>query len=243
LFGCSWFGTTMPFGSGLRTYFRYKIINQGNGFVFAIADADPTRNPSTAMCGRGDASLGYSGLPNNGIAIPGLTIAAIQPPKIGLEIDATKDNPRNDPNNSHMAIVYWGDPTVSDDDNIHGEPTVAVAGSPQNPLAIPRPIVNDINTFLHVRLEIVRTPSAGGHSYAIKAWVLDILPPDFDVLTTDFSESIKAAQIHTSANIADLSTGNEAMRDIRIGFTNSASGASSSDQQIQITNFAIRTLP
>lgn len=241
LFGCSWFGTTLPFGSGLRIYFRYEIINVGNGFVLAIVDADPSRNPSSVMCGRGDSSLGYSGLPNDGNAIPGLSIAPIQYPKIGLEIDTSKNIARNDPNNDHMAIVYWGDPTLNDDDNIHGQPTVAISGSPQNPAAVTRGIVRNTATGLHVRLEIVRATTAGGHNYVIKAWVLSYLPVDFDVLTANFDETIEPAQIHTSADIADLAVGNEALRNIRVGFTNAASATS--DQQIQITNFAIRTLP
>ena len=241
LFGCSWFDTPLSFGGSLRAYFRYKIIDRGAGFVFAIADADPSRNPSSAMCGRGDASLGYAGLPNEGNAIPGMTVAPIQYPKIGLEIDTVKDVPRNDPNNQHMAILFWGDTAISDDDNAHGAPTTAVPGNPQNPAAAPRSIVRDTNVYRHVRLEIIRTPNSGGHSYSIKAWVLSILPPDFDVLTTDFDEDIVAAQIHTSANISDLTVGNEALRSVRVGFTNAASATS--DQQIQITNFAIRTLP
>jgi hypothetical protein len=241
LFGCSWFQTPLSFGGSLRAYFRYRIVHRGTGFVFAIADADPSRNPNAAMCGRGDASLGYSGLPNDGNAIPGMMVAPIQYPKIGLEIDTAQDVPRNDPNAVHMAIVFWGNPAISDDDNVHSAPAVTVPGSPQNPPAVTRGIAGDTNVYRHVRLEIIRTPNSGGHSYSIKAWVLSILPPDFDILTADFDEDIVPAQIHTSANIADLTIGNEALRSIRVGFTNAASATS--DQQIQITNFAIRTLP
>ena len=243
LFGCSWFGTTLPFRNGLRAYFRYQIIDRGEGFVFAIADADPARNPGTAMCGRGDASLGYSGLPNDGTPITGLTVAPIQYPKIGLEIDTSLDLARNDPNSYHMAMVYWGDPTVNDDDNIHGASVAPIPGSPQNPAAKTNTVVNDTNTYLHVCLEIVRTAVSGGHGYATKAWVLDYLPPDFDLLSADFDEDIETAQIRTSATIADLSAGNEALRNIRAGFTNAASTSSASDQKIQITNFAIRISP
>lgn len=242
LFGCSWFGTTLPFGNGLRAYFRYEILNVGVGFVLALADADPSRNPSLGMCGRGDSSLGYSGLPNDGNAIPGFTVAPIRYPKIGLEIDTRQDFfSRNDPSSSHMASLFWGSPTVDDDDNIHGAPTIAVAGSPQNPTAVNRSIVRDANVGRHVRLEIVRTPNLGGHDYVIKAWVLSFLPPDFDVLSADFDEAIVPAQIHTSASIGDLSADKEALRNIWVGFTNAASATS--DQQIQISSFAIRTTP
>ena len=243
LFGCSWFGTTLPFRNGLRAYFRYRIINRGEGFVFVVADADPTRNPGTSMCGRGDASLGYSGLPNNGTPISGLTVSPIQYPKIGLEIDTSWDSERNDTNSNHMAIVYWGDPTLNDDDNIHGASVTAIAGNPQNPVAKTNTAVNDINTYLHVRLEIIRSPISGGHSYTTKAWVLNYLPPDFDLLNVEFDEDINAATIHTSATIPDLAADNEALRNIRIGFTNAASAYGTTDQQIQISNFAIRISP
>ena len=239
LFGCSWFGTPLAFGNTLRAFFRYKIINAGLGYVFTVADADSSRNPSTSMCGRGDSSLGYSGLPNDGNAIPGLTVAPIHYPKIGLEIDTTKDVSRKDPNSSHMAIVYWGNPTVDDDDNIHEAPTVAVGGSPTNPAAVNRSIVRNTDAYRYVRLEIVRIPDASGHTYTTKAWVLNILPPDFDNLTADFDEAIAPAQIHTTGSIANLSSGNEALRSIWVGFSNAASRTS--DQEIQITNFAIRT--
>ncbi len=243
LFGCNWFGTTLPFGTGFRAYFRYRITNRGQGFVFAIADADPARNPSAIMCGRGDSSLGYSGLPNDGNPIPGLTVAPINYPKIGLEIDTSQNIARNDTNNQHMAIVYWGDPTLDDDDNIHNTPTVAATGSPQNPLAVTRSIVRNTNVYLHVRLEIIRSAISSGHRYTTKAWILDILPPDFDLLTADFDETIASAQIHATGDIADLSAGQEALRNIRIGFTNAASSAASSDQTIEISNFAIQANP
>ena len=241
LFGCSWFDTPLAFGSSLRAYFRYKIINAGLGFVFALADADPVRNPSTSMCGRGNDSLGYSGLPNNGNTIPGLTIAPIMYPKIGLEIDTTLDVARNDPSNSHMAIMYWGDPSVDDDDNVHGAPSVVVSGSPQNPAAVNRSIARNANVSRYVRIEIIRTPGINAHTYAIKAWLLNILPPDFDNVTVDFDEDIAPAQIHTTASIADLTVGNEALRNIRVGFTNAASRTS--DQQIDITDFVVQTSP
>jgi hypothetical protein len=140
-----------------------------------------------------------------------------------------------------MAIIFWGDPAINDDDNIHSSPVIPATGSPANPTAVTRIIVNDVGVNLHVRLEIVRTPNAGGHAYAIKAWVLNILPPDFDNLTVDFDEAIAAAQIHHTASIADLTTGNEALRNVRVGFTNAASATE--DQKIQISNFAIRTSP
>jgi hypothetical protein len=243
LFGCTWFDAPIAFGSTLRAYYRYKIVNVGLGFTFTLADADSSRNPGTSMCGRGDASLGYSGLPNDSNAIPGLTVAPIKHPKIGLEIDTAKDIARNDPNTSHMAVVFWGDPGVDDDDNVHGAPSVAVPGSPQNPATVSRAIARNTNAYRYVRIEIVRTPETNAHSYAIKAWLLDYLPPDFDNLAIDFDEDIATAQIHTTSSIADLSEGSEALRNIRVGFTNAAAASRTSDQQIDITNFAIRTSP
>lgn len=239
LFGCSWFSTPLAFKSGLRAYFRYRILNRGEGFVFTLADA--TRNPDTLRCGRGDSSLGYSGLPNNGGDIPGLSLQAIQPPKIGLEIDTRQTLARGDNNRNHIAIVYWGDTMLPDDDNVHYAPLTPIAGTPSNPAPVTRTIANDRDVNLHVRLEIVRTRATGSSTYTFKAWLLDFLPSGFDDLNTPFDEDIEPAQLRTSASIADLAPNEEALRTIRLGFTNAASA--SADQLIEISNFAVLTQP
>lgn len=243
LFGCSWFGTPLAFGSGLRAYFRYRIANSGEGFVFALADADAEINPGTAMCGRGDSSLGYSGLPNDGNPVSGLTVLPIRPPKIGFEIDTSEDSSRSDPNNSHLAFVYWGAPSIADDDNVHKAPDPAVLNTPKNPSAVSRKIVNDLNTNLHVRIEIDRTRLSDRSNYVLRAWVLDTLPQEFDNLSEAFDESIEKANLRTSTTISDFAPGKEAMRYIRLGFTNAAAHSGNSDQVIVISNFAVLNLP
>ncbi len=114
-FGCSWTPETRLLGKGLRSYFKFRIQDTGEGFVFAIIDGD--RNPAN-VCGAAAQHLGYSG--NNGVT-PGITH-----PKIGIEIDTTQTlsqraalnpfaantlaNGRSDPNyiGGHFGIVYWG---------------------------------------------------------------------------------------------------------------------------------------
>ena len=243
LFGCSWFGTPLAFGSGLRAYFRYRISNRGEGFVFALADADASVNPGTAMCGRGDSSLGYSGLPNVGNSVPGLTILPIRPPKIGFEIDTSNDRSRNDPNSNHIGFLYWGAPDSTDDDNVHDAPNPSLPNAPQNPGAITRNIVNDLNTALHVRIEIDRNRQPGRSNYTLRAWVLNYLPQEFNNLSDAFDEDIEPANLRTSATVYDFAPDKEALRYIRLGFTNAASGSRNSDQVIEISNFAARTLP
>lgn len=124
LFGCAWQPEQHATGSGLRSYFRFRIIDRGDGFVFALIDGDA--NPHT-VCGAARQHLGYSG--NNTYT------SAIAAPKIGLEFDNVRDNNtaagniggfnpttsntltngRGDPdytppqnNDAHAAIVYWG---------------------------------------------------------------------------------------------------------------------------------------
>lgn len=237
LFGCSWFATPLNFNAGLRAYFRYRILNRGEGFVFTLADA--TRNPDTQRCGSGSSSLGYSGLPNAGDDVPGLSLQAIRPPKIGLEIDTRRTLAREDNNANHIAIVYWGDPALPDDDNVHFAPIPPIAGVPANAAPVTRSITNDEDVNLHVRLEIVRTRTASGSNYLIKAWLLNYLPPTFTDLQAPFDQDIVAAHLNTSTSIADLAANEEALRTIRIGFTNAASATS--DQLIEISNFAIQT--
>ena len=159
LAACAWTSEAHNTGSGVRSYFHFRIRRVGEGFTFAVIDAD--RNGTTA-CGAARQHLGYSG--NNG------TAPYIAPPKLGLEFDTSRNtgyttpvtpgvggntlsNGRNDPdftppqaNDSHVAVVYWGssvtNATVTDvqhDDNVHGFPSPAESGTrpaPVNPSAI-----------------------------------------------------------------------------------------------------------
>lgn len=114
-FGCSWTPEVHLLGSGLRSYFKFRILDTGEGFTFAIIDGD--RN-SASVCGAARQHLGYSG--NNTVT------PSIAYPKIGIEIDTTQtlaqqaamnpalsnslENGRDDPSytGGHFGIVYWG---------------------------------------------------------------------------------------------------------------------------------------
>ena len=119
-FGCSWIPEVHLLGSGLRSYFKFRILDTGEGFTFAIIDGERNR-PVPAdpdVCGAARQHLGYSG--SNGIT------PSIAYPKIGIEIDTTRQsgfnpaaantlaNGRNDPNytGGHFGIVYWGGETT-----------------------------------------------------------------------------------------------------------------------------------
>ncbi|MDP1613924.1 MAG: hypothetical protein Q8M11_22910 [Sulfuritalea sp.] len=115
LFGCTWTRESHSVGSGLRSYFTFRILNSGEGFTFAIIDGD--RNPGN-ICGAAQQHLGYSG--NN------TATSSIAYPKVGIEIDTTQTvaqqgafnpgaastlaNGRSDPSytGGHVGIVYWG---------------------------------------------------------------------------------------------------------------------------------------
>ena len=124
LFGCAWQPDARATGAGLRSYFRFKIADRGDGFIYALVDGDA--NPYT-VCGAARQHLGYSG--NNTYT------TAITAPKIGLEFDNVRDNNtaagniggfnpttnntltngRGDPdytppqnNDAHAALVFWG---------------------------------------------------------------------------------------------------------------------------------------
>jgi hypothetical protein len=156
LFGCAWSAEPHTRGSGFRTYFRFKIRDTGDGFTFAIVDAE--RNSSiNNRCGAARQHLGYSG--NNSFTLP------IEYPKIAIEFDTSRNagfdealneftNGRNDPcyrsscplpnnrlnSDSHMAIMYWGHQAGTTaviyperDDNVHGLP------SSDDPVSRPAP--------------------------------------------------------------------------------------------------------
>lgn len=123
LYGCAWQPERRLTGSGLRSYFRAKIDDRGDGFVFAMIDGD--RN-SASVCGAARQHLGYSGNNDPDQTTNGNETTSIAPPKIGIEFDRTRagafstsGNPfsagRNDPdytppnsNDAHYGIVYWG---------------------------------------------------------------------------------------------------------------------------------------
>ncbi len=113
LFGCTWAPKAELLGNGLRSYFKFRIIDAGEGFTFAIVDGD--RN-GTNVCGEAYQHLGYSG--NNGVT------PIVAPPKIGIEFDTARqstftpansplNNGRDDPSyaGQHFGIVYWGGET------------------------------------------------------------------------------------------------------------------------------------
>lgn len=166
LYGCSWTPTVYPLGSGMRLYYRFKIINGGDGYVFAMIDAD--RN-SGNVCGAARQHLGYSG--------ENADTPYIDWPKLGVEFDTRPErrnyseignplsNGRSDPcyepdlpcgnptqnldYDSHVAIVYWGNQAAAtgvtkprQDDNVHGFPTppdTSTRPAPRNPVVEPWP--------------------------------------------------------------------------------------------------------
>ena len=106
--------------TGFRVYFTYAISAGSNadGFVFAIKNGtwNTPRNAGGPPAGSSHGSfLGYAGQGypywGNGLGI--------RPPKIGVEFDiytnsghsgspAVSSDGRNDPDNHHLANVFWG---------------------------------------------------------------------------------------------------------------------------------------
>jgi len=180
-FGCSWTPEVRLLGSGLRSYFKFSIINSGHGFSFAVIDGSNSAN----VCGAEAEQLGYSG--SNLITPP------IGYPKIGLEIDTSKNTSRDDPVSSasgqtgHAAIVYWGGEATVDDDNVHGLPAPPMPSrpAPRNPppgdVSTPDSGIAYLpgsslptNVDIHVRVEVRRlTTNDAQHSntYQIDAWI------------------------------------------------------------------------
>ncbi|MFN3717119.1 MAG: hypothetical protein ACK4R8_10395 [Thiobacillus sp.] len=205
-FGCSWTPEAHPLGSGLRSYFKFRILDRGEGFTFAIIDGD--RNGAN-VCGAAGSHLGYSG--NNG------TTPRITEPKIGFEIDTTRQTFRNDPfyAGGHFGIVYWGD-TPETDDNVHGIPAMraGLRPDPQNPPAPATPTPGTgvykldanlsstpLNQDIHVRVELTRLDTDNNdHStrWLLEAWLLK------DSATT--ANQI-AAMKNTTRPMAQLSPG------------------------------------
>jgi len=193
-FGCSWTPESHPLGSGSRSYFKFNIQDSGEGFTFAIIDADRNGNN---VCGASHQHLGYSG--NNTLTPP---LAA---PKLGVEFDTAKQKDgyseggdgRSDPDfkGGHAAIVYWGTAGDGNDDNVHGLPTPPDSSPrpvPRNPIApqdeegddINGPaigrldansVANLIGKNIHVRIDIgLVNADLANHrkTYRIDVWIV-----------------------------------------------------------------------
>jgi hypothetical protein len=82
LYACAWTPETHAAGTGVRSYFRFRIKRVGEGFTFAVVDGD--RNAANA-CGASRQQLGYSG--DNGNAL----IPEIAWPKLAIEFDTVRN--------------------------------------------------------------------------------------------------------------------------------------------------------
>lgn len=261
LSGCAWFGDTLAFDGGLRLYFRFQIKKIGEGFTLVLADGE--RNSGADHCGGGGGLLGYGG------QNPGSGIAPILAPKIGLEVD-TRANPgwtvpsapnggRNDPDNRHAALVFWGSapyPASPDnpglgDDNVHG-----AGANPTNPFGPPGlaslaalQASSAAQRTFHLRLDVVRQSTAQGATFLIQAWILDVNQPALTLpvleamgdIDQDFAPRFPrlVPTLSQTLTLPALS-GQDLWRRVRLGFTNAQSSV---DQQILITLFAARSRP
>jgi len=197
-----------PFGTGIRVYFNFQFSATSNadGFVFAVKNAglNTIRDSGGPPAGQSHGSfLGYAG--------PGYPFwgngMGIRPPKIGVEFDFYRnsghssacDDGRSDPDNHHIANIFWGNtwnitssnfnnsstcPTY--DDNVHGVggANTPTDPDPTNPSSSPGfytiPNRNQlVGTALPVpmRVEIIRSTTAaasgthaGMYAYRIKTW-------------------------------------------------------------------------
>lgn len=215
-FGCSWTPEAHLLGSGLRSYFKFRILDTGEGFVFAIIDGD--RNAANA-CGAARQHLGYSG--NNTIT------PSIAYPKIGIEIDTSYQSNRNDPayTGGHFGIVYWGD-SPEDDDNAHGLPAAPAPArpAPQNPAAPATPTEGTgvykldpslssipANIDIHVRIELSRTAADDtihSKTYLLEVWLLKESPTATNQIAAMQNTTRPMAQLYAgfTAHLRDTPT-------------------------------------
>ncbi|QDX81165.1 hypothetical protein B9N43_07880 [Denitratisoma sp. DHT3] len=260
--GCIWYPAALPFRSTLRVYFRFRILDAGEGFVLAVADA-ARNNLAGALCGDANgAHLGYAG--------PG-----IAPPKLGLEIDTRSSSANNDPSSQHMAFVYWGGAADNDDDNTHNAGSAGSGAEPLNPRdlnAKPPGIATvkssdthlpyggtlPLNTDIHVRLDVIKQHTAEpahsrltlrgyvatvfGMSAATASYTPTCGTGDFRNLALDLDDlcwqrkSIEQIDIP----VDDIPTIGEALAQVIVGFTNAQNAANDSGKQsVVISDFLL----
>lgn len=256
----------LPFGSGIRVYFRAKILQLGStylpgpGFVFALFDADRNVDadgiPTARVSGGGGPNgqyLGYAGR-NLDSSVP-----PIEYPKIGLEFDTIESSGAggtNDTTNAHLALVYWGyshdSPaplsSLYDDDNTHRIPVQPQTGylDPYAASAFGYPALRDAfegNRDFHVRFEIDRQYAAatGVGRYVSRLWIVravDGMIAGMDNVEQDFTTISSIAPQHSqTVNMTDPVAGTEAFRRFRFGFTNAQSTRT---QEVTIRDLKLR---
>ncbi|MFA6313933.1 MAG: hypothetical protein WCV99_07035 [Sterolibacterium sp.] len=185
--GCVWYPTQLPFNYLLRAYFKMRISNLGEGFIFAVVDGPANQAGITAgtICGTTTGALmGYSS-------------SNVDPPKFGLEIDTrlttTSDcsgSNRNDPSSHHMAFVYWGSTSTTSDDNCHGS-TAGTLGSgsqplnPRTPLASATTPTSTVGTSVSSaawsgNVVVIATTAAHGRSSGQQVTVSGVTPSGYN---------------------------------------------------------------
>ncbi|MDX9994317.1 MAG: hypothetical protein RBS28_03260 [Rhodocyclaceae bacterium] len=213
LFGCVWFPERQA--SGFRAYFNFMITDSGHGFTFAAVDA---RRNTVSACGAAAKHLAYSG--DNTYTPP------IAYPKIGIEIDTSKQTGaypagRADPDylGGHLAIVYWGNESTVDDDNVHGLPVDPATRPPPGNPPVPPVVTQDgagvarldassvsnlLDKNIHLRVEV--TPAATDTtlhttSYLVEAWLVKG-DTDANVITAMRNTTRPLASLYAGINTA-----------------------------------------
>ncbi|PKN89200.1 MAG: hypothetical protein CVU51_01440 [Deltaproteobacteria bacterium HGW-Deltaproteobacteria-1] len=200
-------GGKCDFGCGFRAYFEFEDTytgTHGDGFTFTVmngANNDKTKRGGPSTCGSaGGELMCYAG---EGNTTDGL---GLQPPKMAIEFDKYAntgisanacDGGRNDTNNNHMALIFWGDnpgsncctgvPNISYDNNIHGAGTWGSAAVPRNSATADSTADGSrgyyeagSSTWLNTnakhpfRIEVTRastTNTNGNYEYNVKAWI------------------------------------------------------------------------
>lgn len=258
--GCVWYPTALPFQNRMSAYFRFRIDDPGEGFVFAVADAARNNPAASTLCGdTTGAHLGYAG--------PG-----IAPPKFGLEIDTRSEAASNDPAVDHMAFVYWGSAASSNDDNTHNTGTLGSGSEPANPrnlLASPPGIATvkssdshlpyggalPLSTDIHVRIDVRKRRDAAATltRLSLQAYVATVFGTE--AATASYQPTCGVDEFRNLAlaldelclqkptieqidiPLSDDAINGEALARIVVGFTNGQNTASSGGRQSIVIPF------
>lgn len=243
--GCSFSGDSQAFADGARFYFRFQILRRGDGFTFALLDAD--RNGAAQVCGGAGSAGQYLGYASRFVDAGGNPLVPpLEWPKIGLEFDTARNSGGatnvGDTTNAHLALVYWGrshdwpNPQPAspyEDDNTHGQPTQPQAGygDPFADSAFGYPALRSTVTAdrdFHVRFDVVRTRDGGGGrtTYVSRVWIRrwDQMIAGMDNVAQDFTSLTGVSPDHADTiDIVDPPPGGEVFRNFRFGWSNAQS--------------------
>lgn len=229
-------------GDGMRIYFEFSLVETGSsqysfgsGFTFGLFKGTAGEDTSH-LCGCAGHYNGWGGDDSVSSHCDG-DAEGIPLPRAAVEVDVYRDvSQANDPDNDHVAILYWNHENSATDDVRHDpSPFTAAAEDAKNP-AVPSgtpPVRNESPHTMRIDIEETATPG----EFDMNIWV-DCT--DCDDLTASYIATAPTPDVTDTSSALSNATLGAADR-IRFGWTFASWNVTYTN--VTISNFGINFLP